>query len=70
MPDLHNIGFIYYLCITNQFLPDEVDYNIDEGSFITHLPQNKNMAEDIEILLSVKFCCIPFSGFRGEVENV
>ena len=30
----------------------------------------KNLVEDIEILLPVKFRWIPFSGFRGEVENV
>ena len=29
-----------------------------------------NLVEDIEILLPVKFRWIPFSGFRGEVENV
>ena len=28
------------------------------------------MVEDVEILLLVKFRLIPFSGFRGEVENV
>ena len=32
-------------------------------------PKNTNLVEDIEILLSVKFRCIPFSGFRKEVEN-
>ena len=29
-----------------------------------------NLVEDVEILLLVKFHWIPFSGFRGEVENV
>ena len=33
-------------------------------------PKNTNLVEDIEILLPVKFSRIPFSGFRGEVENV
>ena len=33
-------------------------------------PKNTNLVEDIEILLPVKFLWIPFSGFRGEVENV
>ena len=33
-------------------------------------PKNTNLVEDIEILLPVKFRWIPFSGFRGEVENV
>ena len=33
-------------------------------------PQNTNLVEDVEILLPVKFHWIPFSGFRGEVENV
>ena len=32
--------------------------------------KNANMVEDVEILLPVKFCWIPFSGFRGEVDNV
>ena len=33
-------------------------------------PKNTNLVEDVEILLPDKFCWIPFSGFRGEVENV
>ena len=33
-------------------------------------PKNTNLVEDIKILLPVKFRWIPFSGFRGEVENV
>ena len=33
-------------------------------------PKNTNFVEDVEILLSVKFRWIPFSSFRGEVENV
>ena len=33
-------------------------------------PINTNLVEDVEILLPVKFRWIPFSGFRGEVENV
>ena len=33
-------------------------------------PKNTNLVEDVEILLPVKFRVIPFSGFRGEVENV
>ena len=33
-------------------------------------PKNTNLVEDVEILLPVKFSIIPFSGFRGEVENV
>ena len=32
--------------------------------------KTQNFVEDIEILLPVKFRWIPFSGFRGEVENV
>ena len=32
--------------------------------------KNTNMVEGIESLLPVKFRWIPFSGFRGEVENV
>ena len=33
-------------------------------------PKNTNLVEDVEILLPVKFRSIPFSSFRGEVENV
>ena len=33
-------------------------------------PKNTNLVEDVEILLPVKFPWIPFSSFRGEVENV
>ena len=33
-------------------------------------PKNTNLVVDVEILLPVKFRLIPFSGFRGEVENV
>ena len=33
-------------------------------------PKNTNLVEDLEILLPVKFRWIPFSGLRGEVENV
>ena len=32
-------------------------------------PKNTNLVEDVEILLPIKFRWIPFSGFRGEVEN-
>ena len=33
-------------------------------------PKNTNLVEDVEILLTVEFRWIPFSGFRWEVENV
>ena len=33
-------------------------------------PKNTNLVGDVEILLPVKFRWIPFSSFRGEVENV
>ena len=33
-------------------------------------PKNTNLAEDVEILLPVKFRWILFNSFRGEVENV
>ena len=33
-------------------------------------PKNTNLVEDVKILLPVKFPCVPFSGFIGEVENV
>ena len=33
-------------------------------------PKNTNLVDDVEIFLPVKFCCRPFSGVRGEVENV
>ena len=32
-------------------------------------PKNTNLVEDVELFLLVKFRWIPFSGFRGEVEN-
>ena len=32
--------------------------------------KNTNLVEGVEILLSIRFCWIPFCGFRGEVENV
>ena len=32
--------------------------------------KNTNLVDDVEILLPVKFRWIPFSGFRGEVENI
>ena len=38
--------------------------------FFQSARKNKNLVEDIEILLPVKFRWILFSGFRGEVENV
>ena len=33
-------------------------------------PKNTNLVEDVKNLLPIKFRWIPFSGFRGEVENV
>ena len=33
-------------------------------------PKNTNLVENVEILLPMKFCWIPFRGFRGEVENI
>ena len=44
-----------------------------KGSHFVFFPiylKNTNMVEGIESLLPVKFHWIPFSGFRGEVENV
>ena len=38
-------------------------------AFLIHL-KNTNLVEGVQILLPVKFCWIPFSDFRGEVENV
>ena len=35
----------------------------------SHLVFLKNLVEDAEILLPIKFPWIPFNGFRGEVEN-
>ena len=41
------------------------------GHFVFPIgPKNTNLVEDVEIYLPVKFSQIPFSGFRGEVENV
>ena len=33
-------------------------------------PKNTNLVEDVEIVIHVKFRCIPFSGCRVEVLNV
>ena len=33
-------------------------------------PKNTNLVENVKILLPVKFRWIPFTSFRGEVENV
>ena len=33
-------------------------------------PKITNLVEDVEMLLPFKFRRIPFSSFRGEVENV
>ena len=41
------------------------------GHLVFHIePKNTNFAEDVEILLPVKFRLFPFSNFRGEVQNV
>ena len=41
------------------------------GHFVFPIgPNNTNSVEDVEFLLTVKFRLIPFSGFRGDVENV
>ena len=47
-------------------------WGISQGEHFCWLigPINTNLVEDVEILLHVKFRWIPFSGFRGEVENV
>ena len=42
-------------------------------SLLTDRPGKKTEMvdlEDVEHLLSIRFCQIPFCGFRGEVENV
>ena len=43
-----------------------------QGGHLSFLigPKNTNLAENVVILLPVKFRWIPFSSFRGEVENV
>ena len=38
--------------------------------FFQSARKNTNLVEDVEILLPIKFRWIPFSGFRGKVENV
>ena len=41
------------------------------GHFVFPIgPKNTNLVEGFEILLPIKFHCIPFSGFYREVENV
>ena len=39
-------------------------------SLFSDRPKNTKLVEDVEILLPVKFCLIPFRSFRGEVEDV
>ena len=43
-----------------------------QGSYLVFpiWPKTTYLVEDIEILLPVKFCWIPFTGFREKVENV
>ena len=42
-----------------------------DGHLVIPIGQKKtNLVEGVEILLPVKFRWIPFSGFRGEAENV
>ena len=36
--------------------------------FSTRPKNTRTLVEDVEILIPVKFCWIPFSGFRGKVE--
>ena len=47
-------------------------WGIGQGGHFCSLisPKNTNLVSDVEILLPIKFPWIPFSGFRGEVENV
>ena len=40
------------------------------GHLVFPMGPKTNLVEDVEILLPVKFHQIPFSGFRGEVQNV
>ena len=43
-----------------------------QGGYLVFLisPKNASLVEDVEILLSIKFCWILFSGFRRKVKNV
>ena len=47
-------------------------WRIGQGSHLVFPigPKNTSLVEDVEIFLPVKFHRIPFSCFRGEVENV
>ena len=41
------------------------------GHFVFPIgPKNTNFVEGVEILPPIKFCCIRFSGFREEIENI
>ena len=44
-------------------------YRQGRTSCFSDRPKNTNLVTDVEILLSLKFREIPFSGFRGEVKN-
>ena len=56
-------------CIWVQFATFLID-QLGQQFLFTHRPENTNLVEDVEILLPVKFLCIPFSGFRGEVNKM
>ena len=52
------------------FFDRPVNTYLVESCFFFDRPEKKtNMVEDVKILLPVKFCWIPFCGFR-EVENI
>ena len=59
-----HISCTWVQCAT--FLTDQPGWQF----LLTHRPENTNLVEDVEILLSVNFHWIPFSGFREDVKNV
>ena len=80
--DVEILLLVKFLCIPFIVFREEVENVSANQRSGGHLvfpigPKNTNLVEDIEILLPVKerrttlplkFCWIPFSGFRGEVE--
>ena len=49
---------------------ENVSVNPRPGGHLVYLIGTKNLVDEVEILLPVKFPYIPFSAFRGEVEKV
>ena len=73
--DIHTLDYkVYgYLSLVSYISKFSCEFNLcwlrELLQVATNIHSETKTVEDIEILLPVKFCCIPFNGFR-EVENV